>query len=183
MSLDFTDDQSTLVQVMAWCHQAISHYLSQCWPRSLLPYGVTRPQWVNVLIYIHQQHVSINFHMITSMVYCKIAVSALQTYWRYCIHTLRNWFGVQWPKALRGPSWFPFGGCASFIGHSSGCHWLEKCLNFNPSAWKVLEFVIGLEKEQNALKSAWKFVKVLEKVTSQSLLPLNMIELHHYSEF
>ena len=48
MSLDFTDDQSTLVQVMAWCHQATSHYLSQCWPRSLLPYGITRPQWVNM---------------------------------------------------------------------------------------------------------------------------------------
>ena len=47
MSLDFTDNQSTLVQVMAWCHQATSHYLSQCWPRSLSPYDVTRPQWVN----------------------------------------------------------------------------------------------------------------------------------------
>ena len=32
MSLDFTDDQSTLVQVMAWCRQATSHYLSQCRP-------------------------------------------------------------------------------------------------------------------------------------------------------
>ena len=49
MSLDFTDDQSTLVPVMAWCRQAPSHYLSQCWPRSLSPYGVTRPQWVNAL--------------------------------------------------------------------------------------------------------------------------------------
>ena len=46
MSLDLTDDQSTLVQVMAWCHQATSHYLSQCWPRSLSPYNVSRPQWV-----------------------------------------------------------------------------------------------------------------------------------------
>ena len=45
MSQDFTD-QSTLVQVMAWCHQATSHYLSQCWPRS--PYGVTRPQEISV---------------------------------------------------------------------------------------------------------------------------------------
>ena len=27
--------------------QAITEYLNQCWPRSLLPYGVTRPQWVN----------------------------------------------------------------------------------------------------------------------------------------
>ena len=47
MSLDFIDDQSTLIQVIAWCRLATSHYLSQCWPRSLSPYGVTRPQWVN----------------------------------------------------------------------------------------------------------------------------------------
>ena len=46
MSLDFTYDQSTLVQVMAWCHQATSHYLSQCWLRFLSPYGATRPQWI-----------------------------------------------------------------------------------------------------------------------------------------
>ena len=41
MSQYLTDDQSTLVQVMAWCHQATSHYLSKCWPRSLTPYDVT----------------------------------------------------------------------------------------------------------------------------------------------
>ena len=46
MSLDFTKDKSTLVQVMAWCRQATSHYLSQFWPRSLSPYGIIRPQWV-----------------------------------------------------------------------------------------------------------------------------------------
>ena len=50
MSLDFIDDQSTLVQVMDWCRQATSHYLSQCWPRSLSPYGVIRPQSINYLI-------------------------------------------------------------------------------------------------------------------------------------
>ena len=46
MSLDLTEDKSTLVQVMAWCRQATSHYLRQCWPRSMSPYGVIRPQWV-----------------------------------------------------------------------------------------------------------------------------------------
>ena len=46
MPPDFTDDKSTLGQVMAWCRKATRHYLSQCWPRSLAPYGVTRPQWV-----------------------------------------------------------------------------------------------------------------------------------------
>ena len=49
MPRDLTDDKSTLVQVMAWCHQATSHYLSQCWPSFMSPYGVIRPQWVNSL--------------------------------------------------------------------------------------------------------------------------------------
>ena len=43
MPCDFTGDKSKLVQVMAWWRQATSHYLSQCWPRSILSYGVTRP--------------------------------------------------------------------------------------------------------------------------------------------
>ena len=54
MSLDFTDDQSTLVQVMAWCRQATGHYLSQCWPRFLSPYGVTRPQWVKIKLHFEE---------------------------------------------------------------------------------------------------------------------------------
>ena len=48
MPQNFTDDKSTFVQVMDWCRQATSHYLNQCWPRSPMPYGVTRPQWVHM---------------------------------------------------------------------------------------------------------------------------------------
>ena len=40
MLLHLTDDKCTLVQVMAWCRQAASHYLSQCWPRSMSPNAV-----------------------------------------------------------------------------------------------------------------------------------------------
>ena len=47
-SRDLSDDKSTLIQVMAWCRQATSHFLNQCWPRSLPSYGVTRPQRVNI---------------------------------------------------------------------------------------------------------------------------------------
>ena len=32
-----TDNKSTLVQIMAWCHQAPCHYLSQCWHIFVLP--------------------------------------------------------------------------------------------------------------------------------------------------
>ena len=56
MSLDFTYDQSTLVQVMAWCRQATSHYLNQSWPVSLSPCGVTRLQWVNLNILFECQY-------------------------------------------------------------------------------------------------------------------------------
>ena len=35
---------------MAWCRQATSHYLSQCWPRSLSSNGITRPQWVKWIV-------------------------------------------------------------------------------------------------------------------------------------
>ena len=45
--MNATDDKSTLVQVMAGCRQATSHYLSQCWPWSMSPNCATRPQWVN----------------------------------------------------------------------------------------------------------------------------------------
>ena len=43
MALDVTD-KSTLDYVTFWCHQATSRYLSQCWPRSFSPYGVTWSQ-------------------------------------------------------------------------------------------------------------------------------------------
>ena len=43
-----------LVQVMAWCCQATSHYLSQCWLGYLSPYGIARPQWVKTVPLSHQ---------------------------------------------------------------------------------------------------------------------------------
>ena len=46
MPKDLTGGYSTLVHVMAWCRQAPSHYLSQYWPRSLWPHGLTSAQWI-----------------------------------------------------------------------------------------------------------------------------------------
>ena len=64
MSRDLIDGKSTLVQVMAWCRQARSHYLSQCWSRSMSPNGVTRPQWVNYFsswkCYVDERHVKLS---------------------------------------------------------------------------------------------------------------------------
>ena len=88
MSLDLIDDQSTLVQVMACCRQATSHYLSQCWPRSLSTYGVTRPQWVD---------------LVTMRFFCKpvswemLKTSVTQLY-------LKKWHLQLHPPRLREPS-------------------------------------------------------------------------------
>ena len=65
MRQDLTNDKSTLVQVMAWCCQAPSHYLSQCWPRSISPYGVTKPQRVNVSLTAQHYFSSMNFHKVS----------------------------------------------------------------------------------------------------------------------
>ena len=41
------NENSTLVHVMSWYHQATSHYPNQCYSKSMSPYGITRPHWVN----------------------------------------------------------------------------------------------------------------------------------------
>ena len=48
LSLDLTYVKSILVPVVAWARHASGHCLSQCWLRSLSPYGVgvTGAQWV-----------------------------------------------------------------------------------------------------------------------------------------
>ena len=40
--------RSALIQIMAWYHQATSHYQRKCWPISPTPYGITRSQWVDM---------------------------------------------------------------------------------------------------------------------------------------
>ena len=44
---------------MAWCRQATSHYQSQCWPRSMSPYGFIRPQWVNIIYCYAMGHLTL----------------------------------------------------------------------------------------------------------------------------
>ena len=53
MSQNVTNDVSTLVYVMAPCCQTTSHYLSQCWPRSMLPYVASRLQWLKFIDITH----------------------------------------------------------------------------------------------------------------------------------
>ena len=64
LSSDLPEETSILVQVMAWCRQATSHYLNQCWPRSPTPYGATRPQWVKMIMYIKWSLMAIKIYLV-----------------------------------------------------------------------------------------------------------------------
>ena len=56
VKLPSDEGQWTLLMIIQhwfrWCLTAPSHYLSQCWPRSVSPYDVTGPHWVNISVHI-----------------------------------------------------------------------------------------------------------------------------------
>ena len=83
MPQHLTDHKSTLIQVMAWCRQATSHYLSQCWHRSMLPYDVTRPQWVKQLWRQAKPHKQCPLQAISSKPGCHGCHSDLYQYMLY----------------------------------------------------------------------------------------------------
>ena len=66
---NLTNENSTLVQVMAWCCQATRHYLSQCWPRTLSLYSI------NELIKCNQLH---NITVITVVRWKLTLISKIQ---------------------------------------------------------------------------------------------------------
>ena len=69
--LNLTDDKSTLVQVIAWCLQAINHHPSQWWPRCKLHrYGTDRPQchYCDVIMSVVASRIT-SFTIVCSTVY------------------------------------------------------------------------------------------------------------------
>ena len=111
MSWDLPDDKSRLVQVMACCRQATSHYLSQSWLSSLSPYGVTRPQWVKQLA-IHRESIMGNVFMrfdhheqlvcmVCVGVYILLPEQALR------LQKYLSWNGSTWADWVMASRWSP----------------------------------------------------------------------------
>ena len=110
------DDKSALGHVMAWCCQAPSHYLSQSWPRSVSPYGLTKPQWVKKNIHTEK------FNDIC------VFFAGLLYQWNQEPHTMCifkwHWTLVSflYPRStkLKGVYWF-------HLVRPSVCLWTELC--------------------------------------------------------
>ena len=89
--MDVSNIQSTSVQVMAWCWQAMNHYLRHCWPMSSLPYVVIRG-WLDqkenlyslcIIFLANQFRYENNIH--------SNAVITQSNIVRYCIKVCWNW--------------------------------------------------------------------------------------------
>ena len=128
MPQDLTDDKSTLVQVMAWCRQATSHYMKQCWLRSPTPYGVTRPQWSDHLltIVVHYVHCIIVFELqftscniMLAFEFCHIRVSNVVCYFISFYFSYYFWLN------------------RNDINHSPDCCCPVKLLNICPTVWDL----------------------------------------------
>ena len=107
---------------MAWCRQATSHYLSQCWPSSLSTYGVSRPQWVNF-------HDAIRHHTATKSLHSKdqirtitntIVLHKLKKKLKLCekggcICTVSKTLSQTLCTALPAGKWLPLGLCKGTV--------------------------------------------------------------------
>ena len=101
-SLMIIVNASMLVQVMAWCRQATSHYLRQCWLRSMSPYVITRPQWVNFI------HCVLLFQMCfpsTRRTVMSWWMTFSKSWWRSPLCLTPSWRTWDWRKRRPAPLW------------------------------------------------------------------------------
>ena len=102
MLKDLTDDYSILVQIMAMCSQATSHYLSQCRPRFMSLYGVAWTQWgiVQSALFKMAWCTLGNewLHESTTLTHCGLVMPYNDRY--LCQHWLRQWLGAWWYQAM-----------------------------------------------------------------------------------
>ena len=76
--------KSTLV--MAWPRQSTGHYLSQCWPRSMSPNGITRPRYMILLLeYSASQNPLWTDNIRIRILYCNNITTAKQSGKALCI--------------------------------------------------------------------------------------------------
>ena len=90
MSLDVTgpsDDKSTMVQVMAWCHQATGLYLNQCWPRSLTIIPCPLPHNLSMC----RDHFVYAPRQWETKLQCNIISHWLGTYTKWSLHMEIHW--------------------------------------------------------------------------------------------
>ena len=164
-----------ILQSMAWCHQAASPYLSQCWPGSVRPYVISRPQWFNSLgpsdaIWWHRSGST----LVQVMACCLMAPNH---YLNQC------WLIIS--KVLRHS---PEG---NFIRDTSATihwNWLKNSkiwnlkLNWNlPGANELMDLLLGMDTFLSHMLST-SIRKCIPHITLQNI-PINYVNQLHWCLF
>ena len=83
-----TDDRSKLGQWTAWWCLATRLYMNQCWPSSVMPYDVTRGQWV-------KHKILLTLTLKCRRVNCKKYVTPVGWQWSYIFLALTHRYKLQ----------------------------------------------------------------------------------------
>ena len=112
LSLDLNNNRHWF-RVLAWCRQVTSHYLSRCSPCSMLSYGFTRPQWVNLL-----RNEKIGFNIPQNVNFLRALLAICQCWFRYWLggnHLLNQYLN-------RMMTTYQVQQCVQFNSRSSRAH-------------------------------------------------------------
>ena len=121
---------------MAWCRQATSHYLCQCWPRSMSPNDVTRPQCKWVLFLQNEFHVPVLgslFFSIARVLWDAFFPISLLVYWILKKTSPKFIFKNAHFTSPRGPSQYKDGVLPVEGSHVSRPSYLQ---HGNPHTWE-----------------------------------------------
>ena len=176
--MDLTDDRSTPVLVMAWCHQTASHYLNQYCHSFLSPYDFTRG-WlvknysksiVNALDkwwYCTDKSGKLNFKSTHPKTWCalyyvlhKIQFAKPIFYFaEWVIKFLLTQLKIYWRASVSLTDWA--------LDKSARYHWAKKQLKFLLSLWTISTHPTLAMRYSMQTRSNWPGNRfTIEKVSS-----------------
>ena len=163
---------------MAWCPKATRHQLNQCWPSSMLPYGITRPQWDN-----RRSHLmNITIELMHSQQQSIDSLSHSLTHWGRVTHICVSKLTIIGPDNGLSPGrhqaiiWTNAG---ILLIRTLGTNFSEilsrihafsfKTMHLKMSSEKWRPFCLGLNVLSNDISPVWVHAHFLKQWTLESL--------------
>ena len=118
---------------MAWCRQATSHYLNQCWPRSLSPYGL-----------------KISKDLIRHFEQCRLILQNFRNHWgtdtRETLNKTNPWldsrpFACWWPSTIRCKAISSQSDDQVFFSNTYGTTAIILCMGLVNERWRYNKVV------------------------------------------
>ena len=152
---------------MGWCCQAANHYLSPCWPISMLPYGITRSQCVNIALCIWVITVVALTHWVrvTHVCVSRLTITGSENGWTAPSHYLNQcWIIANW--TLRNKFQWNFNRNSNIFIHENAIESVvcEMAFILSRPQWvneikRILPIHFTLRNQCKILQNLWRYVK------------------------